>query len=135
MDDTFQLHVVASDKIFYKGPCEMIVVPAIDGYRGVMAHHEPMVTVIIAGEMRFRVDGEWKYAAVSDGFIDVNSENVTVIADTVELPEEIDIKRAEQAKERAEERLRQKQSMQEYIHTQAALSRAMARLKATKSRH
>lgn len=133
MAETFFLTIMASDKVFYKGPSEMIVFPAIDGYQGILPRHESMVTIIAAGEMKFKVDGVWNYAAVSEGFIEVTPDNVVFLADTIELPEEIDIKRAEQAKERAEERLRQKQSMQEYYYTQAALSRAMARLKTTKN--
>ena len=66
---------------------------------------------------------------VSDGFVEIMPSYVTLLADTVERPEEIDEKRAEAAKERAEEKLRQKQSISEYYHTQAALSKAMARLK------
>ena len=75
------------------------------------------------------MDGVWKYAAISEGFIQVMPDSSIILADTCELPEEIDIKRAQEAKERAEERLRQKQSIKEYYETQAALNRAMNRLK------
>jgi F-type H+-transporting ATPase subunit epsilon len=97
-----------------------------------MAKHEAMVTCISAGELRFLVDGNWQYAAVSDGFVEITPDYVVLLADTVERPEEIDVKRAQEAKLRAEERLRQKQSIMEYYHTQAALNRAMNRLKVTK---
>ena len=88
MARTFQLEIIATDRVFYKGECEHLVITAIDGLIGIMAG-----------------------------------------ADSCELPEEIDIKRAEEARQRAEEKLRQKQSIMEYYHTQAALNRAMNRLK------
>ena len=88
-----------------------------------------MITCLNAGELRFRTGDEWHYAVVSDGFVEIMPSYVTLLADTVERPEEIDEKRAEAAKERAEEKLRQKQSISEYYHTQAALNKAVARLK------
>ena len=75
------------------------------------------------------VDGGWHYAAISEGFIQIMPDRAVILADSCELPEEIDIKRAEEARERAEEQLRQKQSIREYYETQAALNRAMNRLK------
>jgi F-type H+-transporting ATPase subunit epsilon len=75
------------------------------------------------------VDGIWKHAAISEGFIEVLPDRAVILADSCELPEEIDIKRAEEARERAEEMLRQQQSIKEYYETQAALNRAMNRLK------
>lgn len=132
MADTFYLEIVASDKQFFRGNCEMIILPAIDGEHGVLPNHESMVTALEAGELRFKVDGEWKVAAVGDGFAEIMPQFVVLVADTVEWPEEIDHRRASEAKIRAEERLRQKQSIMEYYHSQAALSRAMARLKVKK---
>ena len=75
------------------------------------------------------VDGKWHYGAISGGFIQVMPDQAIILADNCELPEEIDIKRAEEARQRAEEKLRQKQSIKEYYQTQAALNRAMNRLK------
>lgn len=126
---TFNLEIVATDKIFYQGPCESLVFPGIDGEHGILARHETMVAAVKAGELRCIINGEQKGAAVGDGFIEVSPEKVVVIVDFAERPEDIDIKRAERAKERAEERLRLKRSEKEYVHSQAALSRAMARLK------
>lgn len=75
------------------------------------------------------VEGEWKYAAISEGFIEVLPDRAVILADSCELPEEIDIKRAEEERDRAKEMLRQQQSIREYYETQAALNRAMNRLK------
>ena len=128
----FKLDIIASDRHFFSGDCNAIVLLAIDGEHGVLPGHEDMVTAIKSGEFRMQVDGQWKNVAVSDGFADIKPESVVVIVDTAEWPEEIDINRAERARQRAEDKLRQRQSLREYYHTQAALSRAMARLKVTK---
>lgn len=102
----FYLEILSPERQFFSGNAEMIVFPAIDGLHGVLPRHEPMVTALSAGEMKFKVDGEWRYAAVGDGFVEIMPEYVILLADTVELPEEIDVTRAKAAKERAEERLR-----------------------------
>lgn len=129
MAKTFHLEIVTTDRIFYKGDCEHLVITAIDGLLGILAGHEPLVTALPAGELKYMVDGKWRYAAISDGFIQVMPDKSVILADSCELPEEIDVKRAEEARERAKEKLRQKQSIKEYYQTQAALNRAMNRLK------
>ena len=92
MAKTFNLEIIASDHPFYKGECEMLVFPGLDGEFGILADHEEMVTCLSAGEVRFKVGDDWKYAAVSDGFIEITHEYVVLLADTVECPEEIDVK-------------------------------------------
>ncbi|MCR5600444.1 MAG: ATP synthase F1 subunit epsilon [Ruminococcus sp.] len=129
MAKTFHLEIIATDRVFFSGETEHLVITAIDGLLGIMAGHEPLVTCLPTGELKYLVDGEWKYAAISEGFIQVMPDSSIILADTCELPEEIDIKRAQEAKERAEELLRQKQSIKEYYETQAALNRAINRLK------
>ncbi len=131
MADKFKLDIIASDRHFYNGQAEMLVLPGIDGEYGVMSGHEAMVTAIVPGEVDITVDGEEKTVAVSEGFAEIKPESVVLIVDSAEWPEEIDVKRAERAKERAEEKLRQHQSKLEYYHSRAALSRAMNRLKIT----
>lgn len=132
MADTFHLKIVASDKMFFEGFCEMLAFPGLDGSHGVLPRHESMVTTVADGEIRFKTDGQWQTAVVTEGFIDISPDEVILLSNTVERPEDIDRKRALEAKERAEERLRQRESMKEYYYTQAALARAMARLKAVK---
>ncbi len=133
MAKKFQLEIIASDHPFYKGECEMLVFPGIDGKHGIMANHEAMVTCLKAGEIKFQVDGEWHYAAVSEGFVEITPKYVIILADTIEKPEDIDEHRAEEAKQRAEEKLRQQLGNKEYYQTQAALNRAMNRLRVKKS--
>jgi F-type H+-transporting ATPase subunit epsilon len=129
MAKTFHLEIIATDRIFYQGDCEHLVITAIDGLVGIMAGHEPVVTTLPTGELKYMVDGKWHYGAISGGFIQVMPDQAIILADNCELPEEIDIKRAEEARQRAEEKMRQKQSIKEYYQTQAALNRAMNRLK------
>ena len=122
MAKTFLLEIIASDRVFFTGQCESLVFPGMDGEQGVWANHERTVTCVKAGELKCKIDGEWQYAAISDGYAEVSGDHVVIIADTVERPEEIDRKRAE-------EKMRQKQSIMEYYHTQVALNKAMNRLK------
>lgn len=130
MDQVFTLRVIASDKIFYEGKCCHLIVPATDGSKGILANHENMVIALTTGAMRLqKEDGTWLEAVVGVGFAQIANNRVTVLVVTAERPEEIDVRRAQQAKERAEEQLRQKLSLQQYHMSQASLARAMSRLK------
>lgn len=128
MADLF-LEIITPERQFYIGPAQELVIPAIDGLYGVQVGHEPAVTAMEPGELRYKVDGEWRIAAIGQGFVEIMPERAIVLVSTAEKPEEIDAKRAQEAKERAEERMRQKKSVEEYYHSKAALARAMARLK------
>ena len=133
---TFNLQVVALDRVFYDGPCDTLTIPAVDGEKGILASHEPMVMAITAGEMRFSANGQQQVAAVGCGFAEITGDKVVLITDFAQKPEEIDIEHAERAKVRAEERMREKRSQIEFAHSQAELARAMAKLKvARKSGH
>ena len=129
----FYLKVISSNRIFYEGFCTCLIIPSVDGAKAIMAHHEEVIVAVDNGEMRMQKEegGEWSYAVLGKGFCMVANNRVTVLADTVERPEEVDANRAKEALERAQERLRQKQSIQEYHMTQAAMARALTRLKET----
>ena len=129
----FYLKVISSNRIFFEGFCTCLIIPSVDGEKAIMAHHEEVIVAVDNGEMRMQKEegGEWSYAVLGKGFRMVANNRVTVLADTVERPEEVDANRAKEALERAQERLRQKQSIQEYHMTQAAMARALTRLKET----
>lgn len=129
--NTFSLKIIASDKVFFDGKCGIVIVPALDGEKAIMAHHENMVIATKVGEVRFKADEneEWRRAVVGTGFVHIANNRVTMLVDTAERPEDIDAVRARQAYERAQEQLRQKQSIQEYYVSKASLARAMVRLK------
>ena len=129
--DTFGLKIIASDKVFYEGRCRKLIIPAPDGQKGILPNHENMVIAIVVGTAKVQLAGEdeWRDLAVGTGFAEIVNNRVTLLVDTAERPEDIDIRRAQEQQERAEEQMRQKQSIQEYYHTQASLARAMTRLR------
>lgn len=131
---TFWLKVIASDRVAYNGRCQKVIVPAADGGQmGILADHENMIIAIEVGEAKMQLeDGMWETLAVGTGFLEVVNNRVTMLVQTAEKPEEIDARRAEERREVMEEKLRQKQSIQEYYHTKASLARAMNRLKVSK---
>ena len=131
--DTFGLKIISSDRVFYEGRCRKMIVPVPDGGgMEILPHHENMVIAVVIGEAMLQFEeGEWVNLAVGAGFLEIVNNRVTLLVETAERPEEIDVARAREAKERAEEQMRQKQSIQEYYHSRATLSRALTRLKAT----
>ena len=134
---TFWLKVIASDRVAYNGRCQKVIVPAADGGQmGILADHENMVIAIEVGEAKMQLeDGTWETLAVGTGFLEVVNNRVTMLVQTAEKPEEIDARRAEERREVMEEKLRQKQSNQEYYHTKASLARAMNRLKVSREKN
>ena len=133
MSETFGLEIYASNKLAYAGRAQKLIIPAVDGEQGFLAHHANMICAIVPGELRFQdAEGNWEVVAVSSGFVEMINNRAKLFCLTVERPEEIDIRRAEEARDRAEEQLRQQQSIVEYHRSQAALARAMTRLRVTK---
>ena len=132
---SFSLRIIASDHVFYDGSCEILTVPAHDGPVSILAHHEAMMMATQEGEVRFRPAGstEWQEAVVGIGIVQVVNKRALMVVDSAERPEEIDVRRAQEALERAEEQMRQKQSLQEFKMSQASMARALSRLKG--SRH
>ena len=111
--DTFQLKVISSDRVFYEGRCKQLIIPAPDGQKGILPHHENMIIAVEIGELHLQdEEGNWITASVSKGFAEIMNNRVSVLVNTAESPEEIDVRRATEAKERAQEQLRQKQSIQ-----------------------
>ena len=130
MESTFGLEIYAANRQFFAGRAKSLIIPAEDGQKEFLAHHANMICAIVPGEMRFEdSEGNWLTVAVSSGFVEMINNRAKLFCLTVERPEEIDIRRAEEARDRAEEQLRQKQSIVEYHRSQAALARAMTRLR------
>ena len=126
----FSLKIISIDRVFFDGECLQIQMPTPPGSRGVLAHHANAVVGISTGELRIQtLDKKWQTAVTGTGYARIGHNKVMMIVDTCERPEEIDERRAIEAKERAEEQLRQKQSVIEFKHSQANLARAMVRLK------
>lgn len=127
----FQLRIIASDRTFFDGEVFTVIFPAPDGEFQIMAHHESMVVAVSEGGFRYKTaeDEPWMHGVCGIGFVNIEKDQVTMLVDTAEKPEEIDTLRAKRAMDRAREKMQQKQSLEEYHASTASLSRAMARLK------
>lgn len=129
MANTFQLQIITPERVFFDGQAEMVILQATDGEIGIAAGHSPVLVSMEAGELRLHAGGRWRTAAASEGTATVTGEQVLVTLQTVEWPEEIDARRAAESQAKAEEIMRQKCSMQEYVMAKSMLSRAMVRLR------
>ena len=128
--DTFQVHILAADRIFYEGPCVSLTIPTSDGERGILAHHENMMAAIQPGTLRWQAPEQGvQLAAVSPGMVKVEHNDVLVLVDSAERPEEIDEARARREADEAREALLQKKSRQEHQLAQSTLARALNRLR------
>ncbi len=128
--EVFQAHILAADRTFYEGPCISLTVPTSDGEQGILAHHSDMIAAVLPGTLRFRTpEGPAQTAAVSGGMVKIEKNEVLVLVDSVERPEEIDAARARREADEAREAMLQKKSRQEYQLAQATLARAMNRLR------
>lgn len=126
----FYLKVIASDKVFYDGRARSLTVQTLDGQQQFLANHAQIMLAIDPGELRIiKTDGQLIDVVAGLGSMVFANNRATVLVDTCETQDELDARRAEEALERARERMRQKQSYQEYLLNQTALARAMARLK------
>ena len=132
MAKLFNLKILTPERQFFDGDVEVLTVTTIDGRFSFLAGHVPVVMPLAVGTLVFKTGDGAIEVFNSEGFMEVRHEGVLVYVQACERPEEIDKRRAEEAKMRAEERLRQQQSMQEYRQSKLALARAMARLRITR---
>ena len=128
--EPFQVHILAADQTFYEGPCLSLTIPASDGELGILANHSPMIAAVKPGTLRYQVPGEEpRLAAISPGIVKVEKNDVLVLVDSAERPEDIDVVRAQREIDEAKEALLQKKSRQEHQIAQATLARALNRLR------
>lgn len=132
MASTFHLEIATPDRKFFSDTVEMVVVYTPQGELGILPGHEPLLVGVASGPIQIKKDGAWQEAALTLGFMEITQEKTVILCDTAEWPDEIDANRAKAAKERAEEKLVRQLSKLEYIRTQAALHRAITRLKVKK---
>ena len=128
MASTFRLQIVTPSRTFYDDEVEMAIVRSTEGDLFIMSNHMLMVAPLKIGKVRIKKDGQFREAAISEGFVQVESEYTRIITDTAEWPEEIDVQRAEEAKERAEKRLSASQGEIDRLRAEIALKRALNRL-------
>jgi F-type H+-transporting ATPase subunit epsilon len=127
MAETIQLEIVTPERQVVDDVAEEITIPGKSGYLGVLPGHAPLITELAVGQISYKTAGQIKRLAVAWGFAEVLPEKVTILAETAEKSEEIDVARAEAAKQRAETEL-SKAGVEGNAEAQAALDRAKARL-------
>jgi F-type H+-transporting ATPase subunit epsilon len=128
MPDTFQLEIVTPEKMVVKDVAEDMQIPGKNGYLGILPGHAPLITELAVGEISYRNNSYTHHLAVAWGFAEVLPDKVTILAETAERPEDIDVKRAQEAKQRAEEDLRNGKTEADFTHAEDALKRAETRL-------
>jgi len=129
MADTFQLEIVTPEKkVVETAAAEEVQIPGKNGYLGILPGHAPLITEVAVGEVTFRENSTEQHLAVAWGFAEVLPNKVTILAETAERPSEIDVKRAREAKERAEQRLTSGDTSVDVERALDALHRADARL-------
>ena len=128
------MHILAAERTFYDGPCISLTVPTSDGELGILAHHSPIIAAVQPGTLRYQAPGgDVQLAAVSPGMVKVENNEVLVLVDSAERPEEIDAARAQREADQAREAILQKKSIQEYQVAQGTLARALNRLRVKSS--
>lgn len=130
----FSLTVLAAERSFYEGECKSLIVPTLDGQYGILANHSNTIGAVVPGTMKITTPEDKEIiAAVSEGLVKVEDNQVLILVDTAERPEEIDENRARHAVEEAKEAILQKKSIQDYHAAQAKMARAINRLKVKNS--
>ena len=131
-NNLFELKIIKPDGMFFEGEGEFLEFTSVEGQMGVYKNHIPLTTILEPCVVKIHANGEKKKAAVLGGFIEIQKERITILAEDANWPEEIDVERAKAAKLRAEERLSKKESGTDVVRAEAALKRAMARIGAAR---
>jgi F-type H+-transporting ATPase subunit epsilon len=127
---TMQVEIVSAEEEIFSGEAEMVVAPAEMGDVGIMPRHTPLITRLRPGEVKLQTEGqEDQFYFVSGGVLEVQPHVVTVLADTAFRAKDLDEAQAQEAKQRAEEALADKQSDMDYATAQARLAEAAAQLR------
>ena len=127
-DRNFRLKVITPERVFYEGDVHMGEFNTTEGEIGIYKGHVPMTVIVSPGILTISENSQTKNAALHAGFVEILQDKVTVLAEIIEWPAEIDKKRAEAAKARAEERLRTKTPETDLLRAETALQRAIARI-------
>ncbi|MFM1651207.1 F0F1 ATP synthase subunit epsilon [Brevibacillus sp. B_LB10_24] len=123
------VEVVTPERVVFSGEATMVIARGVAGELGILPNHIPLVTPLKVAPVRVKTTGDKEtLIAVSGGFLEVRGDKVTILAETAELPDDIDVARAQSAKARAEQRLNEKQADLNQRRAELALQRAMTRL-------
>lgn len=129
-----KFEIVTAERVIYSDDVDIVIAPGIEGQMAILPSHAPLLTMLQPGELVVRKEGEETAIFVSGGFLEVMQNRVTVLADTAERAEEIDVERAEEAKRRAEERLAGRLPEMDLARAEVALRRALTRIKVAERR-
>ncbi len=134
MANTFQLEIVTPAKLMVKDAAEEAQIPGLSGYLGILPGHAPLITELGVGVITYKASGATHTLSVAWGFAEVLQDKVTILAEAAERPQEIDVERAQKAKDRAEERLKSNDPQVDYTRAENALQRAETRLNVAKEK-
>lgn len=129
-DRKFTLRIIAPDRVFYEGEIDMVEFNTTEGEIGVLPGHIPLTVIISSGILTIHEPDKEKEAALHEGFAEILPDQVTILAEIIEWPEEIDEQRAEASRHRAEERLRNRTADTDVLRAEASLKRALTRMEA-----
>ena len=132
MKKDYKLRIITPDRVFYEGTADMIEFNTTEGEIGVLPGHIPMTVIIKPGVLTITEKDEVKEAALHSGFVEILPDRMTILAEVVEWPGEIDLERAEAAKRRAEERIKSHTPETDMARAETALMRAIARIQVLK---
>ena len=128
----FTLKIIAPDRVFYEGQVESVEFNTSEGEIGVLPGHQPTTVIVKPGVLVIDEGESEKTAALHEGFAEILQDSVTILAEIVEWPDEINLERAEEAKRRAEQRLQEKGPDVDVVRAESALHRAIARINVLK---
>ncbi len=131
MADLFRLRIVTPERVFYEGQASMVELTTTEGDVGVYANHIPMTAVVAPGILKIHEETGLKKASLMAGFIEILQDQITIMAEVAEWPEDIDVHRAEEARIRAERRIHDKAPETDIMRAEMALRRALVRLETT----
>ena len=134
MPNTFQLEIVTPSRLLVKDAAEEAQIPGVTGYLGILPGHAPLITELGVGEITYKASGATHTLSVAWGFMEVLPDKVTILAEAAERPHEIDVERAQKAKDRAEQRLKSNDLQVDYTRAEDALQRAETRLNVAKEK-
>lgn len=132
MAEKFQLQVITPERIFYQGEVSFVEMNTTEGEVGIYKNHIPMTMLLAPGVLMIHEEGNVKEAALHSGFVEVLQDRVSVVAEIAEWPDEIDMNRANEAKTRAERRLKSGEQTANVMRAEVALKRALTRLEVGK---
>jgi F-type H+-transporting ATPase subunit epsilon len=134
MADSFQLEIVTPVKLLVKDVAEEAQIPGLSGYLGILPGHAPLITELAVGVITYKAGGATHALSVAWGFAEVLADKVTILAEAAERPQEIDVARAQEAKNRAEALLKSNDPKVDYARAENALQRAETRLSVAKEK-